>query len=478
MRGRTLLVLAGLVGVFAIYIVLVENRLPSTDERRASASRVLDLAADEITALHIERDGARLVIERTTRRDDALTSPVWHATEPFAGRADVERAKALVAGLVGLENERTLENTTLAAAGLESPRARIEVRTVEGTIPLLVGPRIPGTDSLLLSANQRVHQVPSSVLDALGMSSRDRGGTEVERSAGDWVDEWRDRRLFHDRRDAIERIVLTSNTGQTVLTRVAARWRFEAQLDSPIEDRADADAVARLLTTLTDLRAIDFLDDDGLESDRLPRDDVDEDKTVFGTVSVTIAGRTEPFVIEVGPPRTASHRATVNGYAVVVESPLPALLTTVAEAWRDPRWSRSQVFAIAQARFADDAGVTTLVREDGSWHRDGDMIDFAIVSELLYAVTAIESRDFVSRSEAVIGPRSKSPESLLDITLRDEHGDAERLAIHRLDDRRLAAVSAGRDTVLLLAPDRAEDMLGHLRSVRESVAQSPTEAEM
>lgn len=450
MRTKSLLILAAVVGLFAAYIVLVEVRLPTTDERRAAEKKVLDLEADDIVAIRIERGDAGLRLERAPAGagDAATGAPIWRLTAPLSAPADPLLAGDLAAALAALERQRTLESTTAQDAGIDTPRAVVVVETAGAPLRLVFGPEVPGTSSLLLAVDGRdeVYQVPAAVIDSL------------ERPAGDW----RDKSLFAARRGDITRVVLEGAAGRTVLARQGDDFRIEA----PVADRADPIDTSSLSTQLTSLTAERFLDEAPGSADA-------DERPQAGRIEATLAGREAPFVIELGaslPDDPDLRRARVDGQLVITRSRLADLLALAPGAWRDPRWTRFQVFAIDQARFGDGAGITTLVRQEGDWQRDGEAIDYAVVSDLLAAVTAIDSQNLVPVGDLEFA----GDDAVLEVTLRGgEEGATERLTLRRLADGRLGALADGRDAALVLETQAADTVIELLEAVRRAPPEAP-----
>lgn len=472
MRARSVLALAILVGLLAAYIAFVDRGQPSTDERRADAGKILDLDSSALTRIRIEQGGTHLVLERSPGSPAA-----WRLTDPVEARADESRVTALLDTLRALESERSLDaaavEDTADSEGrvafedraLREPRARLVLSAGNDTSNLRFGPDVPGTDSLLLGADgdgarlPGVHQVDRATIDALGSAD------------GDWVAGWRDKRLFHASRQDIHGITLMA-AGATVVLRREEGFEDRWRIDSPVRDRANDDRVASLLTAIVESRAVGFPPVATAHAD---------EPFALGRIEAALSSREAPYVIELGSRAVdagsdgedggaeAPRRARVDGRVVEVGGPLASLLDAVPDTWRDPRWTRLQVFAIAQARFADREGIATLVREDADWTLDGEGVDFTLASDLLYAVANLRSDRFLPAES--LGAFATGEDAVaLDVTLRDERGAAERLTLRALEDGRRVAMADDRETALVVEPDDVETLLERLRVLRSRVS--------
>jgi len=452
MRPKTLLVLVLLVAVLGGFIFFYEKELPSTDERRELAKKVLRIEEDAVRAVTIEHDGRTVRLERVDAgADEATTDPEWRLTEPLEARADRAAVEGLLGTLAGLEHTRELEDVDRADAGLEKPGWRVTVVTAGGETELTVGAELPAGGGRVVAVGGAVYQVAGQAA----------GGfvDELSREPGDW----RDKKLFHAPRTGVERVTLAPGEalgGDRILLgrRGDAFW-----LESPIADRADASRVDRLLTELTGLRAATFVDGDagaaelGLEPPA-------------AVVEAVLEGREEPFRLALGAPTAEGAKrryARAGGQLVELDTGLAELLGTPAAAWRSRAWTAVQAFQVEAAEVTGTAGAFELTRDDGEWRRDGERIDYAAASDLLYAVADAEAEEVLTREEAEARGLRLGEDPLLTVHL--DAGDREaELTLHPRVDGRAAATSEGREAVLLLGAETVDAIVGAASAVRDA----------
>ncbi|MEA2692220.1 MAG: hypothetical protein QOJ16_1607, partial [Acidobacteriota bacterium] len=129
MKPRTLLVLLVLVLGLGAFIQFYERKLPSTEEREKTGSRVLDVSKDDVQTVEIDRDGPNGQSAVRFERVKGATSPQWRMTLPRQARADASAVSGLVESLAGLARTRTLEKADPKAVGLDHPRTTVRLTT-------------------------------------------------------------------------------------------------------------------------------------------------------------------------------------------------------------------------------------------------------------------------------------------------------------------------------------------------------------
>ena len=237
MRWKTLLLLACAVGL-VLYIVLVERNLPTTDERRESSQKVLDLKDTDITGLDLADGDLRW----TLRKDDGK----WRLRAPMDYPAEESSVSGIISALVTLRKEKTLDSgADLKGFGLEPAAATLKLTTTQGPVTLALGAEVPGADRMAVRWAERgeAYFVGKNLM------------TSIRKS----VDDLRDKAIFAADSAAVARIELTyPSTGKT-----AAVWKGENgwMLDFPFVDLADPEGVDKLLYNFTGLRAKAFVDD-------------------------------------------------------------------------------------------------------------------------------------------------------------------------------------------------------------------------
>ncbi|MDX1502231.1 MAG: DUF4340 domain-containing protein [Thermoanaerobaculia bacterium] len=469
MRPRNLLILAIVVAALAAFIWFLERDLPSTEERRERAKLALGIDEDEITALVLEpADGESVRLERVPPPADggeeegpfALAQERWVLRHPFDGPADADAASSLASSLATLEKERTLEEFDPEALGLEPPRARVTVVTEKGERVFRVGSEIPASSNMILQRE--------GAAEALVVS--DFVYEQLVRPAG----EWRSRDLFPGSREAVRRVTLERG-GESL--RLARRdegfW-----LETPLEDRADEDAVSDLLAALVALEVDEFVDDPA-------------DPETLGlaapaaVVEVAHGDAGETFRLELGGPvaeeseRTGEgpdepgpRYARVDGQVVVVPGDLDeALARSVAE-WQSKGWSIFESWEVERATLRDAEGELALDREAGEWRRSGEPVPYGPVSDLLYALDSAMAERLVPAADLELS----EPE--LEIVLEGD-GRSESLRLYPATADGAPAAAEGRAWVALLSAGTVDDLRLKLSEVRaaepETADELPTE---
>jgi hypothetical protein len=359
----------------------------------------------------------------------------------------------LLRELAGLERQRTIEGLDRQAAGLEPPRATITITSEMDETVLEIGPEMPATDSMLVArtGHDTVEQVAKTLWDALAKPPGD----------------WRDRTVLEIAREDVLGVRLRGLHGEVAI----GRRGEELWIEAPFEDRADPSLAGRLLGAVALITAERYVDD--------PQEATAADGSA-GRIEVRVRDQPEATVISIGQTteeesavvyaQVSAHvSGPVRGQVLTMRSALVELLALEPPAWRDPRWATLQVFAIQKAILTDQEGTVEIARQDAEWQRDGEPVDYATASELLYAITDLESTAVFSTTDPSLpGVAGHAP--MLTIRLESEAGSGapshENLSLFALPDGRLVARSNRRDAVLLFAADVIQTLRERLAALR------------
>ncbi|MCG8459756.1 MAG: DUF4340 domain-containing protein [Holophagales bacterium] len=522
MKPKTLLVLTALALGLGAFIFFYEQDLASTDERQEAERKVLDLDAEDVTAVVLvwtgdselggeaRSDAAQL--EKTVRLEKLEPAaegegdgelgtfdptPSWRITRPIEARADATDVRAFLDRVLDLEKSRTVEDIDPIELGFEPPRGAVTLTTDDRELRLEVGIELPLSGDLVVrraDVPTVAYQVRSAtdLLDELG------------RTAGDW----RDERLFTGMRGSVERIALepfaddgVGEGGDGARILLVRRGSGEAYwLESPLVDRADTSEVNGLLNTLTGLEAEAFLEGGvgpGAEPDSAAETGTTETEKVPGILETgevpgiletgevpgtfetgEVPGTFEQGAFELGlrgqetPWRITllgDGVAEVNGERVRIDdAPLRQALAKGAQGWRSRVWAPFQVFALEWARFDDGDGPFEARRDGGNWRRGDDEISYATATDALYPLIETRAELLLSPADARAAGfdlDASRLEVVLGTTSEEAtlrlHGRAEHEG-RTLD----AATLEGRDAVLLLPSDKVDDLLEKVRELR------------
>ena len=187
--------------------------------------------------------------------------------------------------------------------------------------------------------------------------------------------------------------------------------------------------------------------------------------------------------------------AKAGDLVVTTAAALDEPLERAAADWRSRSWSSLPVFEIDQVTVEDARGTLTVTRDEGSWRRGEDAIQYGPVSDLLYAIDDAEAERIADPAE-VVALASGQPELTVSLAAVDEplegkEGPAEgengadaegetppkkeRLEIYAATPEGLVPVRTdGRDATLFLKRETRDQILAKLEAVRD--AEAPTEA--
>lgn len=488
MKPRTLLILFLLVVALGAFVWFVERDLPGTEERAEKAKKVLTFETGDVTGLTLEAEGRTVRLEtepepakpeegEESEVDAGLSADLpitrkWRLVEPMTAAADAGQVRRLLDSLAGLEKQRTLEDLDEHDAeqlGLARPRATVTLRTGDGEVVLRVGAEVPGSDSMVVAPaeGEEAYVVSNAVY------------SDLTRAPGDW----RDKALFPGERADVQSIRVSSaagaeegatggegeaGAGAEAEEILLARRGDDFWLESPLSDRADRDQGDRLLSDLVNLRASRFVDEPP------PAEELGLEPPA-GRFQVVLAGREEPFRLEVGAPvseGSVSRYVRAGGQLAEVQTDLGRWLGKEPGEWRSRKLSRFDSWEIDAATVEDSQGAVTLERSGTDWKRGEGTIAFTPVSDLFAAVTDAEAARLLALEEA------PEAEPTLTLTFTSSAGQEEVIRLYPALAGGVPARAEGREAVLLLPADQAQEITSALAGVRAAEPLPEEETEL
>ncbi len=459
MKPKTLLVLAVLLAAAGSFVWFYERRLPSSDERAERAKNVVALKSADVNAVDITWDGQQVRLEREPAPvksegspDDPAPPAVWRIAAPLQATADRSAVDRLVESLTGLRKERTLEAADRKELGLETPRAKVDLVTAAGKTTLEIGAELPASTNMAVA----VAGEPTAYVVAKSL------WTDLTKPPGDW----RSKDLFTGTREKIARVSLESG-GHKVLF---GKRGEEFWLETPVADRADRDAFGRLLSDITGLRAVSFIDEPARSAAEMGLEPAQ------GVVEVVLEGSSEPFRVELGAeaapaavaapegqPPAARRYARLGTLIFETDSKLLDSAARPADSWRSLAVSGFEVYRIDKASFGDAAGQVDVERSGPDWKRGKDTISFTTVSDLLYAINSTPALRLAEKKDVTLGAAE------LTVTLTASDKTAESLSFHpALPNGEVPVTASGREAVLLLPQSVIEDVRAKLDALRKA----------
>lgn len=238
----TWLLLAAVIAV-GLYLLLIDRRAPSTDDRERHAATLLVFNPEQIQRLAIATDG--LTVECERQRSG------WFIVNPIHARADPAQVDRFIFGLEALplvetvtEAQMRSHGQTLADYRLDRPRVRITIEERgRPRIELRVGTNAPvgGTLYVQRNASPAVMVTSTNLLTSLPTS----------------LQSFRDRRFLYRDLRQVQRIDLQWSEGYVQLARRQGAWMMQQPVAAP----ADAGKVEQLVTALAGLAIVDFVAD-------------------------------------------------------------------------------------------------------------------------------------------------------------------------------------------------------------------------
>lgn len=372
LRNTALLLLVAL--GLGSYIYFVEIR---GDEEREAAEqaerRLIDLEADEIQRLDLPlTEGGRATLSRANGH--------WLIEQPLKTQADPVAVDRILEVLTTLESKSALETPgdDLDMFGLGDPVERVQVWTGadEGRV-LAFGKDTPFGGQVYARVEDRegVFTVESHQRDSLRPKLLHLRDKRISELAGEEISSFEVREG--------DATVVRVERGEPDLENDDPGWRVVA----PLEDRADADRVERLLQDLSLVRANDFFDaPDDLAQYGLDTPEVE--------VALQAGERTERVLLGRAAAGFYARRADGDVVYEVIERTLEQVprqsfdyrYKTVLELVPDD-------VVQLELHFPRDERSHSFVREDDRWRPadEASQVDGVYAEDLLFALDGLEA---------------------------------------------------------------------------------------
>jgi hypothetical protein len=242
MSFRNTIILALIVAAFGAYLYYVER--PAVEEE-AKQGKLLDVARDKVTKVHLESPKGKLDLEKVEDK--------WKVTSPISADADPVTVDNLIRALADGEVKKTIEEkpSDLKTFGLDPPET-IVVLTLEGggTAKVALGKKTP----IGFSAYAQRNDQPAVLLTTDAV----RTGMQKE------LTDVRDKTVLQFTDADVQEIAIAGvEATPVVLRKEAADWVLAGEP----QRKADAAQVRSLLASLRSLRATGFVDDAGSPPD-------------------------------------------------------------------------------------------------------------------------------------------------------------------------------------------------------------------
>ncbi|HEY6930531.1 MAG TPA: DUF4340 domain-containing protein [Thermoanaerobaculia bacterium] len=372
MSPRKLLVLTAVVLLLFGFILLFERKMPTTADRERKGDLVWDLPESRIETVRLENGPSLIELQRTNGS--------WRLVKPEAYPADSASASDLVSQLASLKRagaeppEGKAEDYGLNNA---SPKATVvwkdesnEKRKLSRT--LTIGRDLPGTDATAARAgDDLLCFIPSSVASA------------VRKSA----DDFKSKDLFTASAFDAARLEIERGRGRLYLAKKNGSW----WINQPITDLADGDAVQRLVSDLTGLKAIGFLTP-------AERQDLASLGLAPPLYRVTLAdAKATSTTVDFGATRSDGNSiyARNEGQVLKVPSTITEELSKEAVAFRDAHLMRFERPAATSLTGTFGGKSFAIDKSSGSWTAGGQKLQDSAVEDLLSALLDAKSRSFV-----------------------------------------------------------------------------------
>ena len=375
MPTKKLLILSGVFLALLAFVVLYERKQPTSEERAKSAKRLVDVNAEDVLSVLLERPGLPKV--ELLRREKNR----WTLKGDPEGPADGFVAENLVGDLGRLDVAGEVRtDVDPKEFGLDAPKAKATLTFKDKSVKIfLFGQAIPGTDATAAAEGARFAAVRAAPLAALTKP----------------MDEYRNHSLFETPSAEITRLTLTKGPSTVVVARgakpdrAAGGWKME----KPVPDFASDAFVDRLLSDLASERISEF--------PAVPVADLARVGLAPGWATVRLEKGAEVVAtVSFGSAKADAGGkiyAKVGNVVCVVSDRVRESLDTEMSAWREGKVLPVDLPALRRVSFAADELRAGAEKVDGAWRSAGRDISPEIAEALGSGVARAEVKAFLPR---------------------------------------------------------------------------------
>lgn len=428
MRFRSTLILGLLCFGLGAYLYFVEFERAKQDDKKKTLLEFDQAAATAVTLSYADRE---IELKRA--------GEAWRIARPIDAPADEVTVENLIRAVAECEVKKRLDGSPgdPATYGLDKPFVTVKVATKSGDQPAI---RVGNNAPVGFSTYAQRADDPAVVL----VGSAFRSGMDKQ------VKDLRDRRIvtFDDR--AVVKITLAAPDRHVRLARTDDGWKVE----EPGPFQADAPAVESFLTTIENMRAVDFPDEAAAKSGAYgfdpPRLSATLELKEGGPVRVVLGGQNEAKDVYV---RTDGAATVYTVSEWVLRD-----LNKGANDFRDKSVLPGAAGEVAGIEIRHhDAETVVLSRGDaGAWTIEGGAAapDGSLVDQFVSEVRGLKGYDIATDAAGDLAPYGLD-NPLLTIALRGK--DASPLATLRFGayspdqaKREYAVLRDGSPTVFVL----------------------------
>ena len=353
MKNKTVITILSICILLFLYIVLVDEKLMSTDEKKARSENVFEtLRADLVDKIEIETSKGKVVLEATGMAKGEETT--WRITSPKSLKADSTEVQALISSMDFLIYQRKVtESRDDKKFGFKTPRVTGSVHFRDKSLTFNIGADAPDQDGVYVAVNSETshfYVTSTDFLDAMNKS----------------VNDLRDKHLLDLTADEIAGVAVLNDTQKWTATRNATTGDWYVNKDALQVLGATAE-LKQLVGAVADLKITKFVSDNPT------------DITGFGlnppTGSITVmrSGNKNTTIDIGGACGKSGVYASVEGSDAVhcVAAKFESLLARPRERYFEKRFLTMPTEEIARIRIEKDSDKIEMFKEDDLWHVGG-----------------------------------------------------------------------------------------------------------
>lgn len=380
------LIMVGLLLVLGSYVYFVD--LPREKEE-AAKKKLFTFEKDAPTEVQLVYPDRSLHL----KKDE---SGKWRITQPIDTEADEGAVTNLVNAIADAEISRTLDDPVqdLALYGLSSPLVKFRITLKNGTtLPQVsIGKDTPVGHSVYLQRDGETKILLTPQAFRLGMTKE--------------VKDLRDKTVLPFNSSEVKKIEIQNHDKNIVLVKTDPGW----SLEKPIGGKADDSQVQTLLSSLQNMKALDFvepptreLDEYGLVSPQL-------------TISLTVGADEVPRKLLIGREKSSDKggkqryiKRTGNDTLFVVSDGIWREVNKSANDFRDKtiaRFTQEQAVKI-EVRRGDEQNFVLTRGVDKKWSIDKSgegVFSDAIANQLVSALSDLRGYEIVAENPSTLVP--------------------------------------------------------------------------
>jgi len=394
MKVKTTLILMIVFGALLAFIFLSDIREKG---KPATADKLVDLSSEEVEKIIFKTEEETITFAKNDEGN-------WLITNPLEAKADKYEVDRIAGDFSALDIDRVVEEepAELEKYGIPQREISLFYKDKEAPVKILVGMENP-LDKKFFA--KRADETKVVLI-----------GTQFKSLLDKKIFDFREKKIFQFEADEVKRIALRSGDIQWEAVKEEEGWL----LTKPVKSLAEQSQITSLLSSLSDLKAIEFISEakkdeetTGYALDNPEHEVVLELPLENQEVTFYINKKDDKFFAT----------TSLSTKIVEVEDSITENLSKEPGELRDKRVAAFYSWETKKVQVEkNEMAITAVKDEDGNWHfdkEDGEDADKEKIESLVRKIENLQAEDFIDPPLKLADYGLDNPQAKITISVKD-----------------------------------------------------------